>query len=542
MEVNSMEELDKYEFYIEIISKEDGAYLAINNPNLAKKVSQRDIDDVVKLYDVKGVNYDIIKEVLEQKEESSTTKISDDPKVAVVNEKIIVEIDKKEKYATMKFVPPTLGGEKITYDDIIKTLNEEGVKFGIDEMLVREALNYHDYTTKHIIANSQNPVDGIAGRLEIYFDTEKKSNKPKLLPNGKVDFRDLNLVIMKDIGDKLIEVIPPIQGKDGTSVRGTVFSHKPGREATLPTLGQNTGRNESSTIIISKISGQVLFNGKKIEVTPILDIPGNVDNTTGNIDFNGTVNIKGMVSTGFSVRAAGNVEIFGVVEGANIYSENDIFLHAGVQGLEKAVIEAKGDINVKYGTHCELISQGNITADSIMHSEVKCGGVLSLSGKNGLLVGGNILAKQSINAQTIGSHMATATNVVVGNNPARMEGYNELLADYVKIKAMYDQNNIVTNKLMKQNEEGTLEEDKKVLLLKSMQAKKILKEKIVYTKEKINNITVKMNSKRGEVSASKVIYSGVNVKIGNTTLYVKDDINNARLRVKEEKIHIGSLN
>ena len=48
---------------------------------------------------------------------------------------------------------------------------------------------------------------------------------------------------------------------------------------------------------------------------PVYVVPGDVDFSTGNIDFIGSVKVMGSVRNGFSVKAEGNVEIMGRLEG-----------------------------------------------------------------------------------------------------------------------------------------------------------------------------------------------------------------------------------
>ena len=67
----------------------------------------------------------------------------------------------------------------------------------------------------------------------------------------------------------------------------------------------------------------------------MLDIPGNVDFSTGSINFLGDINIKGDVLSGFTVRAMGNIHVDGVIEaGSAVEAGGDLVVVKGILGDE----------------------------------------------------------------------------------------------------------------------------------------------------------------------------------------------------------------
>lgn len=97
----------------------------------------------------------------------------------------------------------------------------------------------------------------------------------------------------------------PIKGKDGKP------PHIP--------AGKNTVLSEDKTKLLADIDGEVVYEGNKFNVKNLLTINHDVDNSIGNIDFTGDILIKGDVREGYSVKAEGDVTIFGTVEGATGY-------------------------------------------------------------------------------------------------------------------------------------------------------------------------------------------------------------------------------
>ena len=75
--------------------------------------------------------------------------------------------------------------------------------------------------------------------------------------------------------------------------------------------------------------------------------------------------IKGMYLQDFS-KAAGDISVSGIVEGATIIADGDITFNRGVQGMNKAVIKAGGNIVSKFIESASSVEAGgNIESDSI---------------------------------------------------------------------------------------------------------------------------------------------------------------------------------
>ena len=82
--------------------------------------------------------------------------------------------------------------------------------------------------------------------------------------------------------------------------------------------------SEDGLQLISSVSGHVTLENDKVFVSNVLEIV-DVDNSTGDIDYQGNVNIKGNVLAGFSVKATGDIcskwyrgKVQTIVAGGNI--------------------------------------------------------------------------------------------------------------------------------------------------------------------------------------------------------------------------------
>ena len=95
------------------------------------------------------------------------------------------------------------------------------------------------------------------------------------------------------------------------------------------------------------VDGHVSLVEGKVFVSDVYEVE-NVDLSTGNIDFEGSVQVKGNVSSNFVIRAGGNVIISGVVEGAYIEAGGNIIIARGMNGMTKGILKAGGNIVAKF--------------------------------------------------------------------------------------------------------------------------------------------------------------------------------------------------
>src|SRR5208337_4362272 len=96
---------------------------------------------------------------------------------------------------------------------------------------------------------------------------------------------------------------------------------------------------------------------------PVVIINGDVDLTTGNINFNGTVHITGSVRPGFKVQADSDVIIERDVEDAHIIAGGNITIKNGVVGNESVHITARGDITARFIQNARIEAGKSITVE-----------------------------------------------------------------------------------------------------------------------------------------------------------------------------------
>jgi hypothetical protein len=450
-----------------------------------------------------------------------------------------IHISKDQMEAVVTITAPGLLGKEITDERLRSKIKENGIMFGLDEQVIAGITRRVKYGERYVIAVGKPSVDGQNGTVDVKIDVNKKSNKPKELEDGRVDFKQVDFFLAAVPKQLLAVSIPPTYGEDGKNVLGQVVSAKPGKPAPKLPKGKNTEISDDGMSLFSLIGGHISITGNLINVLPILEIPGDVGNETGNVNFDGAVIIRGVVTTGFKVVATGDVEVRGMVEGATIEAGGHVKMLAGVQGVEKAVIRSGADINTKFAQHATLIAKRNIISDAILHCNVDCEGSVLLEGKKCLLVGGKIRAAKMVSAGIIGSSMATNTEVTVGNSPDILEKYNDAVAELMNMRKEYERVSQMVEQVLKLGNVADLPFEKKKLLHSAMNLKKDLREKITALQTTADELMSDMNMDKGEIKVKNVIYAGVKIVIGDLVKYVRDDIHFCTLKVFEGKIVAG---
>ena len=188
--------------------------------------------------------------------------------------------------------------------------------------------------------------------------------------DGRVDFKEHNLIQNVVEGQPLAQKMLAEQGKAGKTVLGRYLEAKNGKDINLP-LGKNVIVDSDGRTILAATNGQVLLIGDKINVEPVMQIAGNVSIKTGNITFLGTVIVKGNVDDGFSIKASGNIEVYGTVGKSILEADGDIVVSQGILGRDEGYVRAGRSLWAKFIQNTKVdVEEYIIVAEGIVNSHV----------------------------------------------------------------------------------------------------------------------------------------------------------------------------
>jgi hypothetical protein len=322
---------------------------------------------------------------------------------------------------------PAYGGKTLTRELLQPLLEESGVVYGIKEDFVSEILQAGRGEST-LIAEGYGPVAGVDARIEQLFQEDALKGKPHEREDGSVDFFELGLFLSVQKGAELMRKHPATPGVPGMGVDAKEIPAIPGKDLTL-TLGPGTAfSSEDPNLVIAVIPGQPIFGRNTVKIVQKLELK-DVDFQTGNIDFEGSVLVRGSIKPGFKVKAGNDLVVSDTMEGAELTAGANLELRGGAFGKKHSRITAKGNIKARFLDGCIIHCGGNLEAeDLISNCTVNCdGGVhLGKKGGRGQIYGGKLSAVKGVFGKLLGSVSEVETHVEVSPSPTMMSRQAEL--------------------------------------------------------------------------------------------------------------------
>jgi uncharacterized protein (DUF342 family) len=301
--------------------------------------------------------------------------------------------------------------------EIVDALNKAGVVYGIKSDILAGKLSSG---VEYLIAEGVPAVSGTDAEIKLY---EVEAPKPQVYDSGNVNHYELNLIHRVEKGDWLGERKDPTPGIPGKSVKGDIIPPIPGR--LLPLLYDRTSVYEEYkdgvTTLYAKKAGAVYYKGDAIGVYDFLEIKGDIDFSTGNIDFDGFLSVKGTVEDNFTAVSSRDLEIlgeYGVGAAEQIGStDGSIYIKGGIAGKGKTVVRCKKNLYVKFLSDITVECDGNVYVGFYcMNTNIKARQVI-VEAPRGRIIGGTIDAEVRVSAADIGNKAESRTVI-------RVSGFN----------------------------------------------------------------------------------------------------------------------
>lgn len=305
--------------------------------------------------------------------------------------------------------------KKVILAEVLKCSSDKGIVYGQD---INEVIKSLQPKVPFIIAKGKPPVDGEDAIITMY---ELEEAAPELYQDGKVNHYELNLINTVGEGAWLGERVEPTQGVDGIAVNGQKVAAKNGRQEQLKydpkTVRMTYDEEKNMTFLYAKRAGAVVYMKERISVSNYLDIQGDVSFHTGNIDFDGFVDISNTVDDNFTVQADDNIQVLGDmgVGGVElIESRNgDIYIRGGIAGKNKAIIKCSGNLYTKFAADCTIECDGVVNIGYYaMNCHIRAKEVI-LEADNSQIIGGEVHAFARVLVSEVGSRANVYTKIVV---------------------------------------------------------------------------------------------------------------------------------
>ncbi len=249
-----------------------------------------------------------------------------------------------------------------TIDDLKEELKKLNIVYGIkeDELdLVKDGT-----FDKVLIAEGEEPVNDIPSDVKLFF-TPSQMVFPEEDSKENVDYKNLFRISNVKCGDKIAEIIPAIQGKDGINVLGQKVKRDYIRSFPIVAV---QGCEINGNDIIATIDGKAHISNRRISVNPVYTVE-NVNMETCNIKFNGDIEVYDSVQDNMAVNSGGSLDVSNNVNTSHVVSGGDVNIIGNA--INSRILS--GQIDIRKKEYSDALIKFKKTVDGIIEAvhEVK---------------------------------------------------------------------------------------------------------------------------------------------------------------------------
>ncbi|TBL81529.1 DUF342 domain-containing protein [Paenibacillus thalictri] len=360
--------------------------------------------------------------------------------IGIMKPDIEIEVSKDDMQASFKLNLPA--EELQTHKAAIVNRIMDQLKLaGVVDGILYEVISSDFPVQKSVVvARGIPPLPGEDASVTYFSLSERK---PTIREDGRADYYEISFIDEVQAGDWLGEKVPATPGTPGRNLKGVPIPPQKGRDKPLIYDKQSISEHEEngSIVLRSKITGAVQKLQNKISVQELLVINGDVGPKTGNIDYDGSIKIKGTIHDGYSVTATKDISIqdemgLGAVESI-VSKTGDIFIKGGIFGKGRATIQAGRNVFVKNAQDCSITAGDNIHIGLYAIGCNLQAKYILLDKRRGKIIGGHVQAKVQIVTAFIGNESERPTKVHVEGFDRRevMKDLELVLQEYKKVLA-----------------------------------------------------------------------------------------------------------
>ena len=251
---------------------------------------------------------------------------------------------------------------------------------------------------------------------------------------------------------------------------------------------------------------------------------GDVNLKSGNIYFDGPVEIKGSVDSGALVRVKGPVKIYGSITGGTVISKEPIEVVESIVTGSQGKVVCSTQVKAAFIENSTIECDGSIVvAKSLVSSEVVAGDYIHALAADGVIGGGTIMCRNMVAAANIGFAKGARTKFIVG--------VDHRIVRRTKIREKRLQNLIEAQERYKLEFRELTQKKDSQLTLKHKQLKESLKEKMANVRPLIETVTQQLEilktsmtyNEDALIAATNVFAANCQVEVGGQGVVLEAD-------------------
>lgn len=423
------------------------------------------------------------------------------------------------------------GGKAPSAQAAVAALSAVGVREGVDATAVEVAMKQCGERTA--VANGLPPRTGADARLEPLVEVNRQRH-PHIDDSGHVDFHDLGSIPAVTAGDPVMRRHPPQPGAPGVNVLGEKLAAANGRDVQFAVRLQGVVPSpDDPNLLLAEMAGQPLLQRDGISVEPVLKFD-EIDVSVGNIDFPGSLVVRGDIRSGMRVHAGGDISVQGVIESAHVSAGGDIRVQGGIVGhaaaqhsvqraandVATARIAAHGNVNARYIENAVVEAQQSVyVVESIVQSDVMALDQVVVGGKGqkGHILGGLVRATGLISADFLGGDGAGPTRVMAGVNPLLQRAMEEHRGRRESLLKQHDDVSKIVKLLQGRTDKRDVHEKARLTLKKLSEdiAEELEDERVLEAEGKL--------AEHAKIVVGESVTAGVTVVLGRRSIYINEE-------------------
>lgn len=318
----------------------------------------------------------------------------------------------------------TLADQSLIHGEVIEQLAVE---------LTRQVLTGSDKPLeRRRIAKGRAAVPGRDGKLLLLvkkFEQQNNRLPPEVVDPRYIHFFD-NIEAKTIVG----RLYPPHPGTDGVSFDGKPIPFVPGKAIEVK-VDPSVSLNQAGTYqeLIAQQAGYLTEDKGVWTIKNELVVGGDLDFRFGDVDFVGSVKIRGSVKKDFTIKARGDIEVSGDVNQARIISKQGSIIINGscigerTQSLQVSEATSHQAMNDKMKNRgADISAAKSITISRVENAVIEAGADVTIKREiktcllrtrtnllipEGQIVGGDTFAVCGVEAGTLGTTVGTATSI-----------------------------------------------------------------------------------------------------------------------------------
>lgn len=306
----------------------------------------------------------------------------------------------------------------VNRDNIVSSLKELGIPVS-DTVLacieqVEDAARRGELPDAPVLlARGQAPVEGTGASFQLAPELLGEAEPAADSPEQRTDYYRSQIVTVS--AEQVIGTwTPPVLPTPGLDVFGKPVVLPPPLQSVQP--GKNVRLAEDGSSLLASVAGKLHLTRYQISVLPVVEISGDVDFSTGNIESTTDVLVNGTVRDTFHVQSAGSITVRGAIEASEVSAGTELQVNGGIASRGQGQVRAGAEVFTKFCNEARVEAGGDITITrEAMNSILRTQGRLLVP--RGKLLGGRAYAREGGLVAQLGNEANLKTTIALGVDP-----------------------------------------------------------------------------------------------------------------------------